>query len=62
MSLFKDAAVALRRFEYSETSQILVFFTRAHGKQRLKRRLVRLFLLRSFLSRAQWRISSAKSV
>ncbi len=35
MSLFKDAGVALRRFEYSETSQILVFFTREHGKQRL---------------------------
>ena len=34
-NLFKDTAVALRRMDYSETSQILVVFTRDHGKQRL---------------------------
>ena len=35
MALFKDMAVTLRRVDYSETSQVLVVFTRAHGKQRL---------------------------
>ena len=35
MALFKDMAVALRRVDYSETSQVLVVFTREHGKQRL---------------------------
>jgi len=35
MPLIKDEAVALRRLDYSETSQVLVFFTRANGKQRL---------------------------
>ncbi len=31
MSLFSDRAVVLRRLDYSETSQILALFTRAHG-------------------------------
>jgi len=35
VSLEKDQAVCLARIEYSESSQILVFFTRDHGKQRL---------------------------
>jgi DNA repair protein RecO (recombination protein O) len=35
MDLHKDSAVVLRRLDYSETSQILVVFTRGHGKQRL---------------------------
>ena len=35
MPLIKDEAVAIRRLDYSETSQVLVFFTRGHGKQRL---------------------------
>lgn len=35
MSLIKDAAVVLRRLDYSETSQVLVMFTRAHGQQRV---------------------------
>lgn len=35
MSLISDQAISLRRTDYSETSQILVLLTRAHGKQRL---------------------------
>ncbi|MBN1342252.1 MAG: DNA repair protein RecO [Phycisphaerae bacterium] len=35
MALIKDEAVAIRRLDYSETSQVLAFFTREHGKQRL---------------------------
>ncbi len=35
MSLIKDSAIVLRRLDYSETSQVLVVFTRAHGQQRL---------------------------
>jgi DNA repair protein RecO (recombination protein O) len=35
MPLIKDQAVAIRRLDYSETSQVLVFFTLEHGKQRL---------------------------
>jgi len=31
----KDQAVVLRRLDYSETSQVLVFFTRGHGPQHL---------------------------
>jgi DNA repair protein RecO (recombination protein O) len=34
MPLIADAAIALRRIDYSETSQILVLFTREHGKVR----------------------------
>ncbi|RJP40851.1 MAG: DNA repair protein RecO [Phycisphaerales bacterium] len=34
MAIVRDIAVVLRRFEYSETSQVLVLFTRAHGKVR----------------------------
>lgn len=34
MALTKDEAVVLRRQDYSETSQVLVFFTRANGKVR----------------------------
>jgi DNA repair protein RecO (recombination protein O) len=34
MPLFNDAAVVLGRLDYSETSQILVLFTREHGKVR----------------------------
>lgn len=34
MPLATDDAVVLRRVEYSETSQVLVFFTGAHGKVR----------------------------
>lgn len=35
MSLIPDIAVVLRRLDYSETSQVLVVLTRAHGQQRL---------------------------
>ena len=34
MSLIQDEAVVLGRLDYSETSQVLVLFTRAHGKVR----------------------------
>ena len=34
MPPFSDSAVVLRRLDYSETSQILVLFTRNHGKLR----------------------------
>ncbi len=35
MATFADSAVALRRLDYSETSQIIVLFTREHGKVRV---------------------------
>ncbi len=35
MSLLKDNAIVLRRLDYSETSQVIVVFTREHGQQRL---------------------------
>ncbi len=35
MALLSDTAVVLRRLDYSETSQILVLFTREHGKVRV---------------------------
>jgi DNA repair protein RecO (recombination protein O) len=35
MALIKDDAVILRRLDYSESSQVLAVFTRAHGKVRL---------------------------
>ncbi len=35
MSLIQDEAITLRRLDYSETSQVLVFFTREHGRSRL---------------------------
>ncbi len=35
MPLVQDEAIAIRRLDYSETSQVLAFFTREHGKQRL---------------------------
>jgi DNA repair protein RecO (recombination protein O) len=35
VSLVKDAAIVLRRLDYSETSQVLALFTREHGQQRL---------------------------
>lgn len=35
MASLKDDAVALRRLDYSETSQVLAVFTREHGQQRL---------------------------
>ncbi len=35
MALLKDIAIALRRLDYSETSQVLVLFTREHGQQRI---------------------------
>lgn len=35
MAPIKDEAIVLRRLEYSETSQVLVFFAREHGRQRL---------------------------
>ena len=31
MAIVRDHAVAIRRYEYSETSQVIVFFTREHG-------------------------------
>lgn len=34
MPLIRDAAIVLGRLDYSETSQILVLFTREHGKVR----------------------------
>lgn len=34
MPIIHDSAVALRRLDYSESSQIVVFFTRAHGQVR----------------------------
>ena len=34
MPLIRDAAVVLGRIDYSESSQILVLFTREHGKVR----------------------------
>jgi len=34
MALISDQAVVLKRLDYSETSQIIVFFTREHGKVR----------------------------
>ncbi len=34
MALISDRAIVLRRLDYSETSQILVLFTRAHGQVR----------------------------
>ena len=34
MPLIQDQAVVLRRLDYSETSQVLVLFTRDHGKVR----------------------------
>jgi DNA repair protein RecO (recombination protein O) len=34
MAIIQDAAIALGRLDYSETSQIIVFFTREHGKVR----------------------------
>jgi len=35
MASLKDQAIALRRLDYSETSQVLLFLTRDHGTQRL---------------------------
>lgn len=35
MALLKDTGIVLRRLDYSETSQVLVVFTREHGQQRL---------------------------
>ncbi len=35
MALVKDSAIVLRRLDYSETSQVLAVFTRAHGQLRL---------------------------
>jgi DNA repair protein RecO (recombination protein O) len=35
VALVKDTAITLRRLDYSETSQVLVVFTREHGQQRL---------------------------
>ncbi|HQA45519.1 MAG TPA: recombination protein O N-terminal domain-containing protein, partial [Phycisphaerae bacterium] len=35
MPVMKDEAVALRRIDYSETSQVLLFLTRGHGPRRL---------------------------
>lgn len=35
MPLFQDTAIVLRRLDYSESSQVLAVFTRAHGQQRL---------------------------
>ncbi len=35
MALVKDAALVLRRLDYSETSQVLAILTRNHGPQRL---------------------------
>jgi DNA repair protein RecO (recombination protein O) len=34
MAIIRDQAVVLGRVDYSETSQVLVFFTREHGKVR----------------------------
>lgn len=35
MPLLKDLAISLRRLDYSETSQVLVLFTREYGQQRV---------------------------
>jgi DNA repair protein RecO (recombination protein O) len=35
MAILKDQAIVLRRLDYSESSQVLLFFTREHGSQRL---------------------------
>jgi len=35
MTAIKDEAIVLRRLDYSETSQVLAFFTREHGPRRL---------------------------
>lgn len=35
MALIKDIAIALRRLDYSETSQVLSMLTREHGQQRI---------------------------
>jgi DNA repair protein RecO (recombination protein O) len=35
MRTMKDEAITLRRLDYSESSQVLVFLTRLHGPQRL---------------------------
>jgi len=35
MSTLKDEAIVLRRLDFSETSQVLAFFTRDHGKVRV---------------------------
>ncbi len=35
MALISDRAIVLRRFDYSETSQILALFTREHGQVRV---------------------------
>lgn len=35
MALIHDEAIVLRRLDYSETSQVLLVFCRAHGAQRL---------------------------
>ena len=34
MATMTDSAIVLRRLDYSETSQVIVFFTRQHGKVR----------------------------
>ncbi len=34
MANIRDSAVVLKRLDYSETSQVIVFFTKAHGKVR----------------------------
>ena len=34
MPPIRDSAVVLKRLDYSETSQVIIFFTRAHGKVR----------------------------
>ena len=35
MALIKDIAIALRRLDYSETSQVLSILTREHGQRRI---------------------------
>lgn len=35
MAYLKDTAIALRRLDYSESSQVIAFYTAAHGQQRL---------------------------
>src|SRR5580765_1123131 len=35
MASIRDKAIVLRRLDYSETSQVLAFFTREHGQRRL---------------------------
>lgn len=35
MASIKDIAIVLRRLDYSESSQVLAFFTRGHGQRRL---------------------------